>query len=187
MAAAHSAYKDLIIEAITSLKIRGGASRQAIKKWILENHKSEINADVFDRAVRSALKHGAEKGEFIQVKQSFKLGEGAKKSAAHKKVAKASKAAHKKTTAKAAPEPAAPAAVHHVTKKKPTVKAAKKPAKKTVAAAKAHVAKAKAKAAAPAPKKKTVAKKAAAKKVKKAAPKKGRTKKAAAAPAAGSS
>jgi hypothetical protein len=64
-------YLDMIVQSIDILKIRGGASRQALYKF-LQTHFKKFSV-CFDRAFRLALKKGVEKGILIQNKQRFKL------------------------------------------------------------------------------------------------------------------
>jgi len=90
----HPSYKDMIKEAILALKERNGSSRQALKKYILANHKTSAGSQaVFDQQFNKALRTGVEKGDFTQPKGSsgpVKLGkkEPAKKPAAKKPAAK---------------------------------------------------------------------------------------------------
>merc|ERR1712038_1105697 len=123
----HPKYSDMIKAAITSLKERGGSSRQAVLKYISANYKVGDNAASH---LKLALRAGVKNGSLAQSKGtgasgSFKLG--AKKEAPKKKPAakkpktpKKKKPAAKKPAAKATP------------KKKPAAKkpAAKKAAKK---------------------------------------------------------
>jgi len=74
----------MISQAIVDLKARNGASRAALKKYLLSNFK-EINYEAFDRSLRTALKRGVENGMLIQNKQSFKLSSDARKSIKPKK------------------------------------------------------------------------------------------------------
>jgi len=151
----HPKYSEMIKAAITTLKERGGSSRQAILKYISANYKVGDNAASH---LKLALRAGVKNGSLAQSKGtgasgSFKLGAkkeapkkkpAAKKSAAKKPAAKkakspkkAKKPAAKKSPKKAAKKPAAkkpakkPAAKKASPKKKPAAKkAAKKPAKK---------------------------------------------------------
>ena len=54
-------YIDMIVEAIKTLKVRGGASRIAIQKYILANFKPNLNA--FATAFRMALRRGVTNGK----------------------------------------------------------------------------------------------------------------------------
>merc|ERR1711944_151316 len=117
----HPKYSDIIKAAITSLKERGGSSRQAILKYISANYKVGDNAASH---LKLALRAGVKNGSLAQstgtgASGSFKLG--AKKEAPKKKPA-AKKPAAKKPAAKKSPKKAA--------KKPAAKKAAKKPAAK---------------------------------------------------------
>ena len=163
--ATHPKYSEMIAEAVSKLKERGGSSRQAILKYITANFKVGDNAAQVNSHLKLALKSGVKNGTLKQAKGtgasgSFRLGEKktAQKKAAKPKAAKPKKA--KTPKKKAAKKPAA---------KKPAAKAAKKPAaKKTPKKAKA----AKPKAAKKTPKKAKAAKPKAAKKTPKKAAKK---------------
>jgi linker histone H1 and H5 family. len=91
-------YKAGIIAAITELKDRSGSSMIAIKKAMQEKlpkEKKWMNATFL-----STLKKGVADGEFVQIKNSYKLSADFKKAlakkAAPKKVAPKKKAAPKK-------------------------------------------------------------------------------------------
>jgi hypothetical protein len=71
-------YLELIVRAIKELKQRGGCSRPLLKEYIRRNFKGDTNSEIFDRAIRQALKKGVEEGYLVQNKQSFKLGDKAK-------------------------------------------------------------------------------------------------------------
>lgn len=58
-------YKDMITDAIVSLKERNGSSRQALKKYIQSNHSITVN---FDNHFNNALKKGVMAGIFAQPK-----------------------------------------------------------------------------------------------------------------------
>ena len=165
--ASHPKYIEMIGKAISTLKERGGSSRQAILKYIQANYKVGTGVAVNSR-LKLALKSGVTKGSLKQSKGtgasgSFKLGEQqkkvAKKAAKPKKAAPAKKKAPAKKPAKKAVKPKAKKATTPKKKaaaKKPAKKAGDKKAKKAT------------------PKKKPAAKKPAAKKpaAKKAAAKK---------------
>ena len=86
--AVHSKYSDMIQTAVSSLKERGGSSRQAILKYVMANYKvgDEKAANVhLKRAIKAGVKNGVlkqSKGTGASV--SFKLGE-TKKAAKPKK------------------------------------------------------------------------------------------------------
>merc|ERR1712203_417755 len=122
--AAHPPFKAMIAAAITSLKERGGSSRQAILKHIVANNK--VDAAKAAVGVRLALKRGLAKGTVAKAKAA---GKGAGKYklvkvAKPKKVKKPKAKKPKKPKAKKVKKAKKPAA------KKPAKKAAKKPAKK---------------------------------------------------------
>merc|ERR1711994_1027042 len=128
----HPKYSEMIKAAITTLKERGGSSRQAILKYISANYKVGDNAASH---LKLALRAGVKNGSLAQSKGpgasgSFNLG--AKKEAPEKKpAAKKPKTPKKKPAAKkpAAKKPAAKKAKSPKKAKKPAAKkAAKKPA-----------------------------------------------------------
>jgi len=155
----HPKYSEMVSQAVSSLKERGGSSRQAILKYIVKNFKVGNDEKVVNTHLKTALKSSVVNGSLKQSKGtgasgSFKIGEVKKVVKKPKKVTKP-KAAVTKPKAK------------KVTKAKKesvsTKKAAAKP-KKAAAAAKpkkAAAAKPK-KAAAATPKKQIKPKKAAA-------------------------
>nr|AYV75054.1 histone 1.B [Phacoides pectinatus] len=119
----HPKYSEMIAKAITSLKERGGSSRQAILKHIMANFNVGKDAAAVNAHLKMALKRGVAKGALKQSKGtgasgSFRLGE---KKAAPKKVVKAKKP--KSPKKKAAKKPAAAG------EKKPKAKKAAKPKK----------------------------------------------------------
>ncbi|KAI5793741.1 histone H1 [Peziza echinospora] len=121
--ASHPTYRDMIADAISTLKERNGSSRQAIKKYIQSNFKDLKN---FDTQFNAALRRGVEKGDFVQPKGpsgTVKLNIHKKKEAA----AKAKAAAAPKADAAEKPKKAAAA-------KKETAKKEAKPAKEKAAA-----------------------------------------------------
>jgi len=63
--ASHPTYRDMISDAISTLKERNGSSRQALKKYIQSNFKELKN---FDSQFNNALRRGVERGEFTQPK-----------------------------------------------------------------------------------------------------------------------
>ncbi|CAI7647088.1 unnamed protein product [Penicillium crustosum] len=65
----HTSYRDMIKDAIISLKERNGSSRQAIKKYVQSNNKINVTSQsVFDSQFNKAIKAGVEKNEFTQPK-----------------------------------------------------------------------------------------------------------------------
>merc|ERR1712076_233715 len=129
---AHPKYSEMIKQAVSALKERGGSSRQAILKYICKNFKVGSDESKVNTHLKLALRAGVKNNSLKHAKGSgasgsFKLGEAAKKVAKPKKAkspakkAKAAKPKKAKTPKKAAAKPKA---------KKP---AAKKPAKKAAA------------------------------------------------------
>lgn len=57
----------MITDAISQLKERNGSSRQAIKKYIVNNYKVKPSAH-FDSQFNLALRRGAESNAFVQPK-----------------------------------------------------------------------------------------------------------------------
>lgn len=120
--AAHPKYSDMIAKAITSLKERGGSSRQAILKHIMANFNVGKDGNQINAHLKQALKRGVAKGTLKQAKGtgasgSFRLGD--KKASPKKKAVKAKKP--KSPKKKAAKKPAG--------EKKPKAKKAAKPKK----------------------------------------------------------
>lgn len=138
--ATHPKYADMVKAAISSLKERGGSSRQAILKYILKNYKVGDNQTAVNSHLKLSLRAGVKNGALKQSKGtgasgSFSIG----KVAAEKKVKKVKKA--KKPAAKKAKKPAAkkaktPKKAAKPKKAKTPKKAAKKPAAKKPAAKK---------------------------------------------------
>ena len=151
--AAHPKYIDMVCTAITTLGGRKGASRAAIKAYIVKSFK--VDAEKAGGHINKALKAGLLKNVLVAGAPAGKVGAGCfkvvpkpvvkkvvkKKPAAKKAVKKVKKPAAKKTPKKkkpAAKKPAAkkPAAKKPAAKKAAKKPAAKKPAKKPAAAAK---------------------------------------------------
>ncbi|KAL8609079.1 hypothetical protein ACOMHN_033672 [Nucella lapillus] len=104
----------MIAAAVTSLKERGGSSRQAILKYVLANYKVGTEVTKINARVKTALKAGVKAGTLKQAKGtgasgSFRLGE--KKVDAKPKAKKVQKlkAAAKKPKKAAAKKPKSPA------------------------------------------------------------------------------
>ena len=160
--AEHPKYVEMIVAAVTTLKERGGSSRQAILKYIKANYKVGDNCDTH---VKLALKRAVVATTLKQVKGtgasgSFKLGEKPKVAKPKKVAAKkpaAKKAAAKKPAKKATPAKKKAAKKSTPKKKVAAKKVTKKPAAKKPVAKKPAAKKAVKKT----PKKKTAAKKAA--------------------------
>ena len=124
----HPTYQVMVQDAIKALKERKGASRQAIKKYIVSEHKvAEVSSFHFNQALKKLTEAGtleqSATGQRWKIKKATPPP-SAKKPVAKKPAAKkapAKKAAAKKPAKKVVKKPAA---------KKPAKKAAKKPAKK---------------------------------------------------------
>lgn len=117
----HPKYSEMVKEALTSLKERGGSSRQAVLKYIVKNFKVGSDESVVNTHLKIALRAGVKNGGLKQSKGSgasgsFRLGEEAKK-------------AKKPAAAKVKKSPAKKAAAA----KKPAKVPAKSPAKKKMA------------------------------------------------------
>lgn len=179
--AAHPQYKVMVTEAISTLKERGGSSRQAILKYIVANYKVGDNQTAVNARLKAALKAGVTAGGLKQSKGkgaagSFCLGD--KKEVKKPKAKKVAEKKPKSTKAAAKPKKAATAVKKPKSPKKAAVKkpkspkktAVKKPAAKKAVADKPKKAKSPKKAAPAKPKaaKPKVAKKPAAKKAPKA-------------------
>ncbi|XP_061192332.1 histone H1-delta-like [Saccostrea echinata] len=78
----HPHYREMIKDALTNLKERGGSSRQAILKYIMKNFKVDDEKSA-NNHLKMALRAGVKNGSLKQSKGtgasgSFRLGEGAK-------------------------------------------------------------------------------------------------------------
>ncbi|ODM89508.1 Late histone H1 [Orchesella cincta] len=148
-AAAHPSSNVMVVEAITKLNEKGGSSLQAIKKYIADVHKVDVEKQA--SFIRKALKKAVETGKLTQPKGkgasgSFKnqkprnlkaAGSPAKK-AAKKPAAKKAAAPKAAASPKAAKAPAKPKAAKSPKKAKAAPAAAKPaPAAKPKAAPKA--------------------------------------------------
>ncbi|WLF81543.1 hypothetical protein PVL30_005341 [Lodderomyces elongisporus] len=65
-AAPSKTYKEMIKEAISTLKERNGSSRQSLKKYVQSNF--QLKGGNFDSLFNSALRKGVEAGDFVQPK-----------------------------------------------------------------------------------------------------------------------
>ena len=141
----HPKYSEMVKQALTSMKERGGSSRQAVLKYIMQHFEGVVGKEesVVNRHLKVALRAGVKNASLKQSKGargatgSFRLGEEAKKKEkATKKVAKPKKQAAAKKPAAAVKKPAA-AAAPKVKKmaKKATTKAASSTPKKAAATA----------------------------------------------------
>ncbi|KAH3902286.1 histone H1 SCDLUD_002104 [Saccharomycodes ludwigii] len=61
-------YKEMVSEAISTLKERQGSSRQAIKKYVKGKFPETASAASFDHHFNNAIKKGVEQGLFVQPK-----------------------------------------------------------------------------------------------------------------------
>jgi histone H1/5 len=143
--APHTSYRDMIKDAIISLKERNGSSRQAIKKYVQSNNKINVTSQsVFDSQFNKAIKAGVEKNEFTQPKGPSGPLKLAKKEVPgkvnHKPAAKPAAKAPTKAPAKPAVKAAKAGPKKPVSLKAPTTK--KTAAKKTAAKPKANTGKA---------------------------------------------
>ncbi|XP_064610819.1 late histone H1-like [Liolophura sinensis] len=132
----HPKYSEMIKAAITSLKERGGSSRQAILRYIMAHYNVGKDEKVVNTHLKLSLKSGVKKGTLKQSKGtgasgSFRLGavEKAKKVKKSPKVKKP-KAAKPKKAKSPAKKAAKKSPAKKATKKSPAKKAAKKPATK---------------------------------------------------------
>ncbi|XP_014673205.1 PREDICTED: histone H1-delta-like [Priapulus caudatus] len=146
--ASHPKYSEMVQSAITTLKERGGSSRQAIMKYIKAHYKVGGDDKMINAHLKMCLKRGVTSGQLKQIKGtgasgSFRLGEKKveKKPTAKRPTAK--KPAAKKAGSAKAKQPAVKskstgklgskttAAKKPKAVKKPAVKkATKSPAKK---------------------------------------------------------
>ncbi|XP_014673175.1 PREDICTED: histone H1-delta-like [Priapulus caudatus] len=133
--ASHPKYSEMVQSAITSLKERGGSSRQAIMKYIKAHYKVGNDDKIINAHLKMCLKRGVTSGQLKQVKGtgasgSFRLGE--------QTAEKTPKTKAKPAAKKAAAKPRKPAVISKKTTEKPKAKtaAAKKPktAKKPIQA-----------------------------------------------------
>ncbi|CAP86118.1 Pc20g07890 [Penicillium rubens Wisconsin 54-1255] len=141
--APHTSYRDMIKDAIISLKERNGSRyvlwcflhrrclwdhRQAIKKYVQSNNKINVTSQsVFDSQFNKAIKAGVEKNEFTQPKGPSGPLKLAKKEAPGKVTSKpaakpATKAPAKPAVKKAATGPKKPASVKAPASKKTAAK-----------------------------------------------------------------
>ena len=68
--AEHPTYFDMVAAAITSMKDRRGSSRQAIRKYILENYK--VDSVKMTVPLRLSLRNGLAKGKLCYARKSGK-------------------------------------------------------------------------------------------------------------------
>ena len=70
-------YLQMVVVAVHNLKTRGGSSRVAIKKYILQHYDYLINPNIsdstFKKYLSNGINRGVESGILSQHKQSFKL------------------------------------------------------------------------------------------------------------------
>ena len=109
--AAHPKYSEMVAKALSELKERGGSSRQAILKYIMDNFKVNDDDKKVNTHLKLALRAGVKNGSLMQPKGSgasgsFKLNAEAKKKAEKKPKKKA--ATPKKPAAKKPKKAATP-------------------------------------------------------------------------------
>lgn len=98
--AAHPKYSQMIKEAISGLKERGGSSRQAILKYIVKHYNVGKDEKTVNNHLKLALRAGVKNSSLKQAKGTGATGRfavGAKKESAKPKKARKPKAAAKKT------------------------------------------------------------------------------------------
>lgn len=101
----HPSYNEMVKQGLVQLKQRGGSSRKALLKYIMDNFQVGKDEKVVNTHLKMALKSGVKNGALKQTKGtgaagSFRLGDGEKK--------KPSRAAvGKKKTASPSDKPAA--------------------------------------------------------------------------------
>lgn len=138
----HPHYRDMIKDALTNLKERGGSSRQAILKYIVKNFKVEDEKSA-NNHLKMALRAGVKNGSLKQSKGtgasgSFRLGDSkppskpkAKKEKAAKPKAEKKVKKKPKVKAKAEKKPKEKAEKKAKSPKKAAAKKASKPKKKS--------------------------------------------------------
>jgi hypothetical protein len=138
----HPKYSEMVHQALSSLKERGGSSRQAVLKYIMKNFSVGKDENIVNTHLKIALRAGVKNATLKQSKGSgatgsFRLGEEAKKPKTAKpapgkktpKKAKAPPAAKIRKTA--AGDKTVKSPVKKMTKKSTTKPVAKGSAKKT--------------------------------------------------------
>ncbi|XP_052102388.1 histone H1-delta-like [Mytilus californianus] len=139
----HPHYRDMIRDALTSLKERGGSSRQAILKYIIGNYKISVEEKTANNHLKMALRAGVKNGTLTQSKGqgasgSFRLGEvKTKKSKTSSKKKETVSSPKKKVKKPASPKKAKKPAPAKKTKKSKPAKKAKSPKKKAAKKVKA--------------------------------------------------
>src|SRR5262245_35292876 len=68
VAGEHPKYSEMIQQALTSLKERGGSSRQAVLKYIMKNFKVGTDENVVNTHLKLALKAGVKNASLKQSK-----------------------------------------------------------------------------------------------------------------------
>ena len=101
----HPKYSEMVQQAVSVLKERGGSSRQAILKYIVKNFTVGKDEKTVNTHIKIALRSGVKNGGLKQSKGtgaagSFRLGDAAKKADKPKKKLAAKKVADKKPKAK---------------------------------------------------------------------------------------
>ncbi|OOZ28994.1 hypothetical protein BOW34_12855 [Solemya velum gill symbiont] len=126
---AHPKYSEMVKTAVTTLKERGGSSRQAILKYIIANYSVGADAKSVNSHLKIALRNGVKSGSLKQSKGtgasgSFRIGE-------KEKIEKKKPAPKKVTKPKAAAKPKAPKPKSTPKKAAVAKKSVKKDDKKT--------------------------------------------------------
>lgn len=135
--AEHPKYAEMVAQAVSSLKERGGSSRQAILKYIVKTFKVGNDEKIVNTHLKMALKSCVKNGSLKQSKGtgasgSFRMGEVKKAVKKPKKVTKP-KAAAKKPKVKKTTKPKDSAAKKSTAKPKKTTGTPKKAKKATAA------------------------------------------------------
>jgi histone H1/5 len=141
---AHPKYSQMIKEAISGLKERGGSSRQAILKYIMKHYNVGKDEKTVNSHLKLALRAGVKNSTLKQAKGTGATGRfavGAKKESAKPKKVRKPKAAKKPKKAKKAPKEGGVKKVKKAASKK--VKKAKSPKKVKVTGSAPKVKKAK--------------------------------------------
>ena len=114
--ATHPKYSEMVGKALSELKERGGSSRQAILKYIMDNFKVNDDDKKVNTHLKLALRAGVKNASLVQPKGSGASGSFKLNVEAKKKVEKKPK--EKAATPKKATTPKKPAAKKKATEKK---------------------------------------------------------------------
>jgi histone H1/5 len=127
--AVHPKYSQMIKEAISGLKERGGSSRQAILKYIVKHYNVGKDEKTVNSHLKLALRAGVKNSSLKQAKGTGATGRfavGAKKESAKPKKVRKPKAAKKPKKAKKAPKEGVKKASKPAAKKAKKAKSPKK-------------------------------------------------------------